>query len=258
MSENKRSFSRLLDDLANVVTDMYGENAAALGKLSRDMDSAPAVDPTLMQVDIPAQPARTRVAPPTPPEVDLFAARRPAPAAQPRPALPPFEALWKTADESIDWTEALVSATPTDPLTPPDKWTLYHQQADAVLHGDTSAYLTVLKAANPMGDLMPFVTALDVSAASSDALHATFAVRPDLMDGDAKRYISGMAVRIARDLFAVLPVLRVTVCARQDAQELLTVDFTRQEMNKVRFAFIDPAAFVEQCGGSVAGPGYHG
>lgn len=259
MSENKRRYTRLLDNLANVVSDMYGENAAALEKLTRDMGSASGVDPTLMQVDVPARAERSRPMPPTPPAVDMFAAH-PAPAAKAapaRPALPPFEALWKTADESIDWTEALVSPTSTDPLTSQAQWTLYHQQADAVLHGDPAAYLTVLRTANPMADLMPFVTALDVRAENSDELSAAFAVRPDLMDGDAKRYISGMAVRIARDLFAVLPVLRVTVRARQADGELLHVVFTRQAMNKVRFAFIDPVAFVEQCSGSFGGAVSH-
>lgn len=259
MSENKRRYTRLLDNLASVVSDMYGENAAALDKLTRDMGSDSGIDPTLMQVEAPTRTERPRPMPPTPPSVDMFAAH-PAPTARTapaRPALPPFEALWKTADESIDWTEALVSPASTDPLTPQTQWTLYHQQADAVLHGDTAAYLTVLRAANPMADLMPFVTALDVRAENSDELSAVFSVRPDLMDGDAKRYISGMAVRIARDLFAVLPVLRVTVRATLADGKLLHVAFTRQAMNKVRFAFIDPIAFVEQCGGSFASIGSH-
>ena len=251
MSDNKRRYTRLLDSLAGVMTDMYGENAAGLGKLASDMGSASEIDPTLMQVDAPAPAASPRKPlelPGLPEALDLFR-EKPASATAARPALPPFEALWKTADESIDWTEALVSPTTTDPLTPQDKWALYHTQADAVLHGDTAAYLTVLRAANPMDDLMPYVTAMDVRAENSDQLSASFAVRPDLMDGDAKRYVSGMAVRIARDLFAVLPVLRVSVRARQKDAELLQVSFTRQEMNKVRFAFIDPVAFVEQCGG---------
>lgn len=260
MSENKRRYTRLLDSLADVVTDMYGKNAVALDKLNREMGSSSGIDPTLMQLDISTPAEKARPMPPTPPAVDMFAAH-PTPAAQTapiRPALPPFEALWKTADESIDWTEALVSPTSTDPLTPQSTWTMYHAQADAVLHGDPAAYLTVLKTANPMADLMPFVTALDVRAENSDELSAAFAVRPDLMNGDAKRYVSGMAVRIARDLFAVLPVLRVTVRARQENAELLAVTFTRQEMNKVRFAFIDPAAFVDSCGGAFAEPLSHG
>ena len=214
----------LLDGLADIVSDFYGENAAANARLAAELQEGSAVP---------------QVAPAEP----VYAAR---------PALPDFRDLWKTADETIDWTEALASRTPTDGLTDPEKWALYHEQAASVLHGDTAAYLAVLKAANPMADLMPYVSALDVSTRSSDELRAVFAVRPDLLENDAQRYLSGMALRIARDLFAVLPVTRVVVCGEQDEKPLLTVSFERPEMNKVRFTFIDPVAFVTACGGEFA------
>lgn len=161
-----------------------------------------------------------------------------------QPALPPFSQLWKTADETIDWTDILVSPTPTDGLTPPDKWALYHRHAQAVLQGDLAAYLAVLQAENPMADLMHYVSALDVTTVDADALRATFAPRADLQ-GD--EYLCGMAVRIARDLFAALPILTVEVAAQQANEVLLTASFTRAQMNKVRFAFIDPVEFVRNC-----------
>lgn len=178
--------------------------------------------------------------------VPLKSTDAPVPVRQ--PALPPFCKLWKTADETIDWTDILVSPTPTDGLTPPDKWALYHQYAAGVLKGDISAYLAVLQAENPMADLTPYVAALDVTTVDADVLRATFTARPDLLEQDAKHYLCGMAVRTARDLFAALPILQVDVIALADGKPLLTVTFTRQTMNKVRFAFIDPVEFAERCG----------
>ncbi len=185
---------------------------------------------------------------PAAPKATYKSADEPVPAKQ--PALPPFTQLWKTADETIDWTDILVSPTPTDGLTPPDKWAMYHRHAAGVLQGDTAAYLAVLQAENPMADLMPYVAALDVATVDADTLRATFAARPDLLAGNAKAYLCGMAVRIARDLFAALPVLRVEVTATQEDKTLLTVAFTRAQMNKVRFAFIDPVEFVADCVGN--------
>ena len=156
------------------------------------------------------------------------------------PALPAFTQLWKTADETIDWTDILISPTPTDGLTPPEKWAFLHQHASDVLMGDVAAYLAVLQQENPMADLMPYVTALDVTCANADTLRVTFSSRRDL---HGEEYLCGMAVRIARDLFAALPVLQVEV----SAQDALAVTFTRAQMNKVRFAFIDPAEFVKKC-----------
>ncbi len=172
-----------------------------------------------------------------------------APVPVQQPALPPFRDLWKTADETIDWTDILVSPTPTDGLTPPDKWAVYHQHAAGILKGDIAAYLAVLQYENPMADLTPYVAALDVTTVDGDVLRASFAVRSDLMAKDADTYLCGMAVRIARDLFAALPVLTVEVKAAQGDKPLLSVSFTRAQMNKVRFAFIDPVKFVSECGG---------
>ncbi len=166
-----------------------------------------------------------------------------------KPTLPPFIELWKVADEPVDWTEALASPTPTDGLTAPKRWALYHQHAANVLRGDTAAYLAVLQAANPMADLMPYVTALDVSTVDADTLRAGFTVRADLLKSDGREYLAGMSLRIARDLFAVLPVTSVNVTAKQADTTLLHVSFQRSELYKVRFAFIDPVAFVQESGG---------
>lgn len=232
MSNTNRPRRGLLDGLADIVGDLYGQNAAANARLAGEL-----------QADSPI---------PMPAEVIEAMPQTAAPVYAARPALPPFRELWKTADEPIDWTEALASPTPTDGLTAPEKWTQYHAQAPAVLRGDTEAYLAVLKAANPMADLMPYVASLDVCPQSADRLHAAFAVRADLMEEEPRRYLSGMALRIARDLFAVLPVTCVTVAAQQEEATLLDVSFERTELNKVRFAFIDPVEFVTACGGEFA------
>lgn len=211
----------LLRGMADIVTDLYGEPSAPA--------AVPAAEAAPEPAAAPAQPVYT-----------------------PKPALPPFSEMWKTADEAIDWTGALASPTPTDPLIPSEVWGKYHALAADVLRGDTAAYLDALEVAAPMADLTPYVASLDVEAMSSDALKAIFAARPDLLESEPQRYLSGMALRIARDLFAVLPVTQVEVAAMKNDAVLLTVSFERNELNKVRFAFIDPVEFVGQCGGRFA------
>ena len=107
----------------------------------------------------------------------------------------------------------------------------------------------MLRAANPMADLTPYADTIDVTAQNADTLRATFTARADLLTEDRKGYLCGMAVRIARDLFAVLPVTRVAVEAAYESASLLSVTFDKADMNKVRFAFIDPVEFTVQCGG---------
>lgn len=103
-----------------------------------------------------------------------------------------------------------------------------------------------------MADLTPYVASLDVTTVDADTLRADFTAREDLLAGDAREYLCGMALRIARDLFAALPVLAVDVNAAHAGRTLLTVRFTRPAMNRVRFAFIDPVAFVSACGAECA------
>lgn len=179
----------------------------------------------------------------------------PRPTAAPQPEFPPFDQLWKVADETVDWTDALAREKPADDLTDPRHWLLYRRYAAQILAGDTDAYLTVIEAMQPLGDLSAYAQSFDIAASSSEALTASFQALPLYLDKprpEAQRYLAGMAVRVARDLFALLPVTRVTVAACSDGKTLLTVCFDKSEMMKVRFAFIDPVAFALQCGGVFA------
>lgn len=164
---------------------------------------------------------------------------------------PPFEQLWKTADDTVDWTDALAHDKPNDSLTSPHLWSFFHQHAEKVLQGDTAAYVEVLQTANPLGDLSPYAQGFDVEAISADELLVRFIPHPAYMnkeEGETRRYLCAVALRIARDLMALLPVSRVNVHAAQEETRLLQVDFDRSELQKVRFSFIDPVAFVVGCG----------
>ena len=179
-------------------------------------------------------------------------APRPRPTAAPQPEFPPFTQLWKVADETVDWTDALAHDRPTDNLTDPSLWALYHRYAGQVLAGDTDAYLAVIEALQPLGDLVAYADGFSVAAPSSETLKASFQALPRYMDKpdpESQRYLAGMAVRVARDLFALLPVTQVQVDVLRGEKTLLSVSFEKPEMMKVRFAFIDPVAFTLQCGG---------
>ena len=173
------------------------------------------------------------------------------PASKAAPAFPPFDQLWQVADETVDWTEALVQAHPTDGLTSENLWRFFHEQAAAVLAGDTAAYVTVLKAANPLGDLKPYASSYTVRAESSDLLSCVFQAEPSYLEGkpetEQQRYLCGLSLRIARDLMALLPVSSVAVTARQGDAELLMVTYPRARLQSVRFGFVDPVALTGEC-----------
>ena len=156
--------------------------------------------------------------------------------------------LWMTADETIDWTDALAHEYPADGLTNIRLWNFYHEQAEAVLSGDTRAYAEVLKKSNPLGELTTFAEGISMRAPDPDRVEAQFNCRREHLETDGKKYLSAMGVRIARDLLACLPVSEVGVKALQDGRTAMEVTYRREDMMHRNFSFLDPVKLTEDCG----------
>ena len=160
--------------------------------------------------------------------------------------------LWMTADETIDWTDALAHEYPADGLTNIRLWSFYHKQAEAILSGDTKAYAEVLKKANPLGELTAFAEGISMRAPDADRVEAQFNVRKEYLDADGKKYLSAMGVRIARDLLACLPVSEVGVKAVWDGKTVMEVTYRREQLLHRSFSFLDPVKLTEECGAELA------
>ena len=156
--------------------------------------------------------------------------------------------LWMTADETIDWTDALAHEFPADGLTSVRLWSFYHKQAEAVLSGDTRAYAEVLKKSNPLGELTTFAEGISMRAPDPDRVEAQFNCRREHLETDGKKYLSAMGVRIARDLLACLPVSEVGVKALQDGRTAMEVTYRRDALLHRNFSFLDPVKLTEECG----------
>lgn len=156
--------------------------------------------------------------------------------------------LWKTADETIDWTDALAHTSPSDGLTGPKLWSFYHQHAGKILSGDLEAYAEVLKKANPLGELTDFAESINIQAPDPDKLASTFVCREELLEKDRKLYLSALGLRIARDLLACLPVSQVTVRGEYEGETVYEATYTRQQLMHRNFAFVNPVELSEECG----------
>ena len=157
--------------------------------------------------------------------------------------------IWKTADETIDWTDALAHNTPTDGLTGPKMWAFFHKYAQKVLDGDLNAYTEVLQKANPLGELTEYAEGITMQAPSAEKLESKFICKKEQMEKNRKLYLSAMGLRIARDLLACLPVEEVTVTGEDDGKEVFRATYPRQQLLHRNFAFIDPVKLAEEVGG---------
>ena len=160
--------------------------------------------------------------------------------------------LWMTADETIEWTDALAHDRPTDGLTPLSLWQFYHRNAEAVLSGDLSAYTEVLRKANPLGELTEYAHGISMRAPDPDRLEAMFTGRDEHMEENAKQYLSAMGVRIARDLLACLPVSEVHVTASWQGKTVMDALYRREQLLHRNFSFLDPVKLTEECGAEFA------
>lgn len=54
-------------------------------------------------------------------------------------------------------------------------------------------------------------------------------------------FICGVCIRVARDMFALLPVTHTIVHAVLSSNTVISVDFDRVNLSKVKFGYIDPS-----------------
>ena len=156
--------------------------------------------------------------------------------------------LWKTADETIDWTDAMGHAMPTDGLTSPKTWRFFHEKAKDVLAGKLEAYSEVLKFSNPLGELIEFAEGISIRPESAERLECCFTAKEKYLKEEPRKYCAAVSIRIARDLFACLPVEEVTVHVLDGENEIMTVTYLREQLLHRNFSFLEPEAFAEECG----------
>ena len=170
-------------------------------------------------------------------------------APKPRKQQNGLDTLWKVADETVDWTDALSHATPSDGLTSQLIWSFYHERAARVLSGDLDAYTAGLIKSNPLGELTDYADSIQIKAVSPSRLESSFVCRPAHLKADPKRYLSAMGLRIARDLLACLPVDEVAVTAKDETGVVMEAVYPRKQMLHRNFNFVDPVELTEECGG---------
>lgn len=161
--------------------------------------------------------------------------------------------IHKTADDSIDWAEVSQSPEAPDASYNQEMWRYYHSVSAAVLSGDIDTFLQVIYEVNPLEDLMDYGSEFSFGTDDPRCMHVEFTVNTAALQGARaslrigeyhellKDFVCSIAIRIARDIFALLPVQQCIVHAQLQDETVLSVCFDRAEMEKIRFGFIDPS-----------------
>lgn len=156
--------------------------------------------------------------------------------------------IHKVVDEEIDWTEFLVNALPPDNSYNSSLWEYCHSVAARVLSGDIDTYFTVIQDINPLGDLLEYGTSFEFGTDSPQKIEVEFQINQQNIaisktTSEYQDYVCSIAIRIARDMFALLPVQNVIVHA-MDSVDILSVCFDKKTFSTLKFNFIDPSDTV--------------
>jgi len=165
--------------------------------------------------------------------------------------------IHKSVDEAIDWTEILVSDTPPDEnIYNRELWNYCHAHAYDVLNGNIDTYLQVISELNPLNDLLEFGSGFECGTDSPNRMEVEFRVKSsELMPSKSSMatqdyydllqdYVCSCALRVARDILALLPVGEVIVHAEDGAHTILSACFDRKTMMGIKFSFTDPSDTV--------------
>lgn len=198
------------------------------------------------------------------------------------------QTLHQTCDEPIDWQAVANRPAPekatsigaairndsadNDAYT---QWQTVHNLAEKVLNKDIDGYLTACQELKPFGDLLDYGSGFTVGTDDANHLTVEFAVRSEEVVPDyvlsvnadqqltskpmavgsyhelVQDYVCSASLRVARDMFATLPVETVTIHAvdnvisritgQREDQTILSVVFDRETMNKLDMNNIDPS-----------------
>lgn len=162
--------------------------------------------------------------------------------------------MYAVSDQVIDWG-AVKSGTIDENAYP--NFNYLKNRAGKVLEGDIDTYLEIISDTNPFDEFIACGSEFTCSTENPMKMHVDFTVNKDKVfaeysdDRDlVEDYVCGVAIKAARDIFALLPVWSVSLKA-QDETELMYVNFTRDSFEELNFAKIDASDTVRKFGGRI-------
>lgn len=167
--------------------------------------------------------------------------------------------IHKSFDEAVDWLDFARSETPPEGEGyDPDLWAYYHGKASAILDGDIDAYLEVIYELRPLDDLLDYGGQFQFGTDRASLMEVEFTVNEETMDTQRREknviqfydllqdYVCSTCIRIARDIFALLPVADVVVHAVLAGDTVISIRFDRETMDKIKFGYVDPSDVTER------------
>jgi len=161
--------------------------------------------------------------------------------------------IFRYADATVNWRRILISDT--NPGV--ENWDYFKSKAEDVLNGDLDTYFQIISDINPVDDLMQYGSEFECGTDNPRMMTVAFTVNSDSVLRDAttlprrvyydllQDYVCGCAIRVARDMLALLPLRRVIINTSDNNRPILSVEFDRKSFEQIDFSTGDASDIVE-------------
>lgn len=160
--------------------------------------------------------------------------------------------LYLKSDEPVDWTELLVSTTADDVFMEQDKWIFLKGISHRILFGDIDAYLETIERMRPVDDLLDYGSQFEFGTDSPKSMEVEFQINQhndmisDVTNSELyNEYVAACTIRVARDLFALLPVRYVIVHAQSGEKSVLEAKFDKNILQTIDFEHREAIEIIE-------------
>lgn len=181
-----------------------------------------------------------------------------APTVEPVPVAIPVEeityetikAIFENCDVAIDWVDVISHKVPISDEVVLETWEYLHKKAVDVFDGNIDTFLEIINTVNPYDDLLDYAENFEFGTDDSSVMEVEFSIIDSNTDKLKKSvfedYYSVIAIRVARDTFALLPVEQTIVHVLHKGKEILNVTFERQKIHKLDVVGLDASDLVRQ------------
>ena len=164
--------------------------------------------------------------------------------------------IYHIYDEKLDWKKILISDKPSETYSP-EEWEYYRSKAEDVLNGNIDTYFELIDQLNPFNDLQEYGSEFDFGTDDPRMMAVRFRVNSiNVKKNDSllpereknqflQDYVCGSAIRVAQDLFALLPLRHIIVEALDKNKLILSVDFDGKKFDKISFENADASDVIE-------------
>lgn len=131
-----------------------------------------------------------------------------------------------------------------------ETWEYLHKKAVDVFDGNIETFLEIISTVNPYDDLLDYAENFEFGTDDASMMEIEFSVIDanvgNLSKSAFEDYYSAIAIRVARDTFALLPVDKAVIHVLYKTKELLTATFGRDTFHELNLVGKDASETVKQ------------